>query len=128
VLVDREEGDRMIVLVTDGYSADLGGGREEEIARRLLADRIVVYAVHIAEPPVPDEIVKITAMTGGEVFAPGDKEGLKHVFEHIDKMHQTRLEKTRSEPIDDYPPWCVAGLAVLGTWLLTRFGLRFTPW
>jgi Ca-activated chloride channel family protein len=29
VLLERDEGDRMIILITDGYSADLGGGREE---------------------------------------------------------------------------------------------------
>ncbi len=54
MLTEREEGDRMILLVTDGYSADLAGGRDEEIARTLRGDRIVVYSVHIAEGEVPD--------------------------------------------------------------------------
>src|SRR6185436_15233884 len=68
ILTQREEGDRMILLVSDGYSADLSGGRDEEIARILRADRIVVYSVHIAEGSIPDPIVRITSLTGGEAF------------------------------------------------------------
>ena len=35
VLTYREDGDRMIILVTDGFSSDLSGGAEMEIARRV---------------------------------------------------------------------------------------------
>ncbi|MFO0981998.1 MAG: vWA domain-containing protein [Planctomycetota bacterium] len=128
VLTEREEGDRMIILVTDGYSADLGGGRDEEIARKLASDRITVFAVHIAEPPAPGEIVKITALTGGEVFPTVDQETLQGVFKRIDAMQQTRLEKTHAEAIDNFEPWCRVGLLLLATAVLAGFGLRYTPW
>jgi Ca-activated chloride channel family protein len=128
VLVEREEGDRMIILVSDGYSADLNGGRDEEIARQLREDGIVVYAVHIAESTEPDEIVRITAGTGGEVFKTEDADGLVRVFERIDQMQKTRLEKSQAEAADDFVPYCRAGLALLGLALLTLFGLRYTPW
>jgi Ca-activated chloride channel homolog len=128
VLLEREEGDRMIVLVTDGFSADLGGGRDEEIARQLAQDGIVVYAVHIAESQVPDQIVRITAGTGGEVFKPEDTEGLAHVFARIDQMQKTRLEKTQAEASDAFEPWCLAGLGLLALALLAGLGLRYTPW
>lgn len=128
VLTSREEGDRMIILVSDGYSADLGGDRDEEVARMLAADGIVVYAVHIAESTAPEPIVNITSMTGGEVFNPGDPDALKRVFQAIDAMQETRLEKARAEAVDDYGPWCEAALAVLGLAVLAGFGLRYTPW
>ncbi len=128
VLVDREEGDRMVVLITDGFSADLRGGSDEEVARRLKDDGIVVYTVHVAEPPVPDEMVKITSITGGEAFAPEDVNGLKHVFERIDAMQKTRLEKTQAEATDAFAPVCLAGLGVLLAVTLVLFGLRSTPW
>ena len=40
VLLEREEGDRMIVLITDGFSADLYGGKDEEVAHRLKDDPV----------------------------------------------------------------------------------------
>ena len=128
ILVGREEGDRMIILVSDGYSSDLGGGRDEEIARQLSSEGISVYAVHIAESEPPDQIVNITSYTGGDVFNPGDRDGLARVFKRIDEMQETRVEKVRAESIDDYTPWCQLGLGILGVLSLALFGARYTPW
>jgi Ca-activated chloride channel family protein len=127
-LLERDEGDRMIVLISDGYSSDLSGGADEEIARKLAADDITVYMIHTAEPPVPEECAKIATLTGGESFAPQDPGALETVFKKIDGMRKARLEKTRSEAADDFRPWCIAGLAVLALSLLASFGLRRTPW
>ncbi len=128
VLTAREEGDRMIILISDGASSDLNGSRGEEIARDLIADNITVYAVHVAGGNVPAPIVDITSRTGGAIFNPGDPEGLKYVFASIDEMQETRVEKTSSEAIDDYAPWTAASLALLAFMLLAAFGLRYTPW
>lgn len=128
VLVSREEGDRMILLVSDGYSWDLSGGRDEEIARLMRKEGIVVYAVHIADENVPDEIVNITNLTGGEVFAPDDTEALEGVFKKIDEMQVTRLEKGTADYIDFFVPFCIAGLSLLGLYGLAQLGLRYTPW
>ena len=127
-LTEREEGDRMIVLVSDGSSADLFGGADTQIAESLREDNIVVYAVHIAEGGVPDPIVNITAITGGQVFNPGDAEGLAVVFQRIDEMQETKLEKTIAEKLDNYRPLSLAGLVVLAAHVLLSFGLRYTPW
>ncbi len=128
VLVEREEGDRMIILITDGYSSDLGGGNDEVIARELAKDNIVVYTVHIAEGAIPDPVVRIASLTGGEAFKPEDTDGLKRVFERIDKMQKTRMEKSQAEAADNLVPWCLAGLGLLALSLLALFGLRYTPW
>jgi len=128
VLVEREEGDRMIVLVSDGFSSDLGGGNDIEIIDSMISHNIKVNAIHIAESSIPDPIVNITAMTGGEVFSPGDVEGLKSVFKRIDEMQQTRMEKTAAEVMDDYFLTCLAGLSLLGLCVSSWFGLRYTPW
>ena len=128
VLIRREEGDRMIVLVSDGFSSDLGGGNDVEIIQSMNENRIKVNAIHIAETSVPDPVVNITAMTGGEVYSPGDVEGLQAVFKHIDEMQQTRMEKTAAEVMDDFVPSCIVGLTMLGLCVSTLFGLRYTPW
>lgn len=128
VLTSREQGDRMIVLISDGYSADLGGDRDMEVARKMREDGIVVYAVHISSGDIPDPIVNITRATGGEVFNPGDTQALDGVFQRIDEMQETKLEKGSAEYVDHFWPFCIAGLCLLGLHLLFQLGLRYTPW
>jgi Ca-activated chloride channel homolog len=127
-LLEREEGDRMIVLVSDGSSADLSGGRDEEIARSLKEDGIVVYDVHVADGEVPDQIVNIAYLTDGEVFQPGDDEALAAVFKRIDGMQKTRLEKVAAETHDNFVPPVIAALSFLGLCVLGLFGMRYSPW
>ncbi len=127
-LLEREEGDRMIILVSDGYSSDLSGGADETIAKTLRENNIAVYAIHIAESEIPDPIVNICSLTGGQAFAPDDPNTLKTIFEQIDKMAETRLEKTTAETMDDFAPASQHGIVLLGMSLLSLFGLRYTPW
>lgn len=127
-LADREEGDRMIILVSDGASSDLYQGNDEVIARRLREDRIVVYAIHISDTEVPAEIANITGATGGGVFQPGDKEALRGVFGTIDQMQQAKLVKIGADVMDAFGPFCVAILVLLVAWTLLSVVLRYTPW
>ncbi len=127
-LVERDEGDRMIILISDGQSFDLYGGRDEQIAAELNRDNITVNAIHIADFSIPDEIVRICALTGGQAFKPEDTESLKRVFSEIDSMSRVRMEKTRAESIDDFVPASLAALGLLGLLGLCGLGLRSTPW
>ena len=127
-LTQCDEGDRMIVLVSDGFSSDLSGGNDMTVAGQLRASDIAVYAIHIAESEIPDQIVNITSTTGGAVFSPGDTEGLKTIFYRIDQMQQTELEKVAAETMDNYAAFCIVGLSLLGLSTLSAFGLRYTPW
>jgi Ca-activated chloride channel homolog len=128
VLVERQEGDRMIVLVTDGQSADLFGGSAEEIAKEMKDNGITVFAIIIGLNSIQDEIVTITNTTGGEAFLAGDPEAMKSVFHRIDQMKQAPLEKKIADTLDWFPPFCAMGLGLLGLAGLTAFGLRYTPW
>jgi Ca-activated chloride channel family protein len=128
VLVEREEEDRMIILISDGNSFDLYGGNDAEIIRELRRDGVVVYAVHIDDSSIPDTIVRITAETGGEAFKPEDVGGLERIFENIDRMQRARIEKSQAEAADHFGPWSRAGLGLLGALILVLFGLRYTPW
>ena len=123
----REEGDRMIVLVSDGWSSDLHGDRAVEIAQQLKESRIVVHAVHIAETTVPPDIVTLTALTGGEVFAVDDPQTLTSVFQRIDQMQQTEMVQL-AESQDNFLPYGIAGLSIVGLMAGSLFGLRYTPW
>jgi Ca-activated chloride channel family protein len=128
LLVTREEGDRLIILISDGASFDLDNGRDEEIARLLKRDNITVYSIHIAGGDVPEEIINITHYTGGEAFQPGNPESLKAMFTRIDSMNRAKLVQTSAQVLDAFGPWCVSGLSVLGLATIAAMGLRYSPW
>ncbi len=128
VLKSRPEGDRIIILISDGYSSDLDNGRSEEIAAMLSDDGIVVYDVHVAEGEIPSEIVTIATMTGGEAFQPGDPETLSKVFAKIDQMVPAKIERTLGELMDNFQPFCLIALGLTGLFQLSLFGWRYTPW
>jgi Ca-activated chloride channel homolog len=128
VLTRREEGDRMIILVSDGESSDLNGDNDMKIAKELKQHNIVVYAIHIGGSEVPGPIANITGITGGHAFEPGDPQGLRDVFLRIDQMQQTKLEKTLAETMDYFFPFAVAGLSLLALIGLASLGMRYTPW
>jgi len=128
VLTSRAEGDRMLILVTDGWSSDLSSGAEIDIAKRLKRDGITLFAVNIQEEEARGEIVNMSRLTGGEVFNPEDTRKLADVFKRIDEMTKAKIEQGTAEVVDWFFPFCVAGLAVLGLWALVQLGLRYTPW
>lgn len=128
MLLSRSEGDRMLILVTDGESADIMNGADLEIAKRLKRDGITLFAVNIQESKAIGEIVNLARMTGGEVFNPGDTEALKGVFKSIDAMTKAKLELGTADLVDWFAPFAIAGLAILGLYALVQLGLRHTPW
>jgi Ca-activated chloride channel family protein len=128
VLAAREAGDRMIILVTDGYSADLDGGGDAEVANALKEDGVVVFTIHVADGAPPAELGTIATITGGEVFAADDPATLETVFKRIDAMTPAKLERRAPETFDHFEPWCIAGLVLLGLSLVSGFGLRAVPW
>ena len=116
ILANRPEGDRMIILISDGMSADLRG-----------AD-IVMYYIHVASGQPQQEVYEIAARTGGEAFIAGDPAALQTVFERIDSMRPAKFEPETPIPADNFRPFALAGLSLLGLQLLSLFGIRFTPW
>ena len=128
VLREREEGDRMLILVSDGESGDFGNGYEMEVADALRRDSIVVYCIHAAEYETPAEVVNLAGATGGAAFQADDPGSLSEVFARIDSMQQTKIEKIAAETLDDFAPWCWLGLSLAAASLLCGLGLRYSPW
>lgn len=127
VLNERTEGDRMVVLISDGDSFDLYGVADE-LAKDLTKDRISVFAILIGVGAIQEEITEITQKTGGEAFIAGDPEALKSIFKKIDQLKQAKMAKKIAEAKDDFRPYCVAGMVLLGLQLCMGLGLRYTPW
>lgn len=128
ILAARPEGDRMIILISDGESYDLQGGVAEKIGRELAADNIVMFYVHVAEGSPQDETFTIASLTGGQAFAAGDPAALKEVFRRIDAMKPARLKPSAAEPADLFWPFALGGLSLLGLQMVSVLGIRYTPW
>jgi Ca-activated chloride channel family protein len=128
ILNERPEGDRMVVLISDGESADLSGGVAQELGEALDRDNIVVFYIHIAEGSPQEETFTLASLTGGQAFAAGDPKALEEVFQRIDQMKPARLQPSAPERVDWFRPFVMAGLALLCLQVLSGFGLRYTPW
>lgn len=128
MLATRPEGDRMIILMTDGASADLDGTRANDIANELRAARIVVYPILVGGELTGDAMHTIASITGGQVFETGDPAALAEVFRHIDRMQATKMKPPANEFADFFAPVSIAGLAAAAFHLISLLGVRYTPW
>lgn len=127
-LVEAEEGDRLIILISDGYSSDLGNNHDLKIAQELKSNGITLYGIHVGGGAAPTEVSVIASMTGGETFAAGDPMVLEAVFHRIDEMQQAPMKRLTPDPVDNFQPWSLAALSLTASFLVTLFGLRYSPW
>lgn len=128
VLEQRHDGDRMIIVLTDGESPDLKNGQAEIIAREMLKKNIVVYILSINNTPPAEELRNVAQITKGEVFQSGDMPAIRGVFKRIDSLQRAKLVAAQTTWLDFFQPFALAGLALLAIQQLTAFGLRFAPW
>ena len=128
LLSDQEEGDKLIILVSDGQSADFRGGTAATVGIELFDAGIILYAIHIGDGAAPGELYEAVQPTGGRVFAAHDSAGLQEIFDHIDRMQPAQLKPAAPEPVDYFQPFAWVGLACLCLHQLFLFKLRVTPW
>ncbi len=121
------EGDRAIILITDGMSSDLRNGEDRQVAEELRAANVVTYVISVQQSIHPS-MIRISSATGGAVFQAGDPAALSTIFEHIDEMQKSRIKQKAPLMLDFFGPFACLGLAVLAIKMLTMFGLRYTPW
>lgn len=128
VLAELPDGDRLIVLLTDGFSSDLGGGQSTIVGNELSANGVVVYAIHVGDGAPPAQLSEVVAPTGGEVFGATNLDSLTSVFDHIGRMHKVRIKQSQRESIDFFLPFAASGVGLLSLYVLSLLGLRYTPW
>lgn len=129
-LVRTKEGDRAVILITDGGSGDFSNGRDRQIADELAEARIRVFTILIGSDSGfgIDGIHTIAATTGGKVFSAADTATLRAVFSEIDRMQKAKFKQVTSDWVDDYRVLTIVGLVAAGLWVLGMLGLRYTPW
>jgi len=128
-LARTKEGDRAIILITDGGSADFGGGADRQIAQELADSKIRVFTILIGNDMFgTDGIYTIAAITAGKVFRVEEPGALGAVFREIDQMQKAKFRQVTSDWVDFYRPLCLTGLGLAGLWGISLLGLRYTPW
>ncbi|MCY2995634.1 MAG: VWA domain-containing protein [Planctomycetota bacterium] len=122
------EGDRMIILLTDGEGLDIVQGQERDVIVKLQRQRIVVFAIALNDGGPAPGLVNIARETGGQTFTALTPQALNLVFHRIDQMQKVEVRAERPQVIDDFEPFVRPALILLGLQVLVIFGLRFTPW
>jgi Ca-activated chloride channel family protein len=129
-LVKTAEGDRAVVLITDGGSGDFQNGGDRAVAQELADQKIRVFSVVVGSDDFGGQggLDTIAAMTGGKVFTAGDHSALETVFHEIDGMQKAKFKQVTADWVDAYTPLAVAGLVAALMFGLSLLGLRYTPW
>lgn len=128
-LIRTKEGDRAIILITDGGSGDFNGGGDRQIAQELADARIRVFTVLIGSDMFGvDGVYTIAAHTAGKVFRAEDTGALESVFREIDQMQKAKFKQITADWVDFYTPFSIAGIIAAGLWAMSLLGLRYTPW
>ena len=126
---EATRGDRLIILVSDGMSSDLGeGAAEADYGQELQDAQITLFHVHVGHEEMPQEVIDIARQTGGQAFAARDAASLKGVFKYIDHMKPAQFTQGGTVPMDHFLPFALAALSLLGIHLVGLLGLRYTPW
>ncbi len=123
-----KNGDRLIVLITDGFSYDLDGGAATTIGNELLQAGILVHAIHVGEGQPPGQLTEVVSPTGGRVFSAVDPSSFAGIFDAINGMAPVRMTAKQPEPVDCFWPFAYTAAALLAVHGLCLFGLRITPW
>jgi Ca-activated chloride channel family protein len=123
------QNNRLLVLVSDGASGDLNGADAiSQITDRLNGAGITMYHIHIGSDSIPNAVSTIAEETGGRAFLATNSDGLKLIFDHIDRMQPAKFLSTASVPIDYFEPFAWVGFVSLLVWLISLLKWRRTPW
>jgi Ca-activated chloride channel family protein len=130
VLKQRPQGDRMIVLVTDGEAdrRDLNTARLNLVISELRKAGVSCFAIYINEKAAPRNLKRICSETGGQLIEVNDERSLVSVFEHIDAMKKVSVKRKEPLASENFMPVIIAALAIFILHLGALFGLRYTPW
>ncbi|MEP3478577.1 MAG: vWA domain-containing protein [Fuerstiella sp.] len=121
--------DRLLILVSDGASADLSGQEQiDRISGQLNDAGITMYHVHIGNDKIPQEVSRIARATDGDAFLATNSDGLRLIFNHIDQMQPTRFKASASIAVDYFEPFALIGAVCLVLYAFSLMKLRYTPW
>ncbi len=130
-LARTKEGDRAVILISDGGSGDFSNGGDRAIAEERAASGVRVYGIMIGsdeEGMGGGGMETIASGTGGKVFNAGDRAALDGIFREIDNMQKAHFKQVTADWVDNNRPLSFAGLMAAALFGFSLLGLRYTPW
>lgn len=121
-----KDGDKAVILITDGESGDFGGGGDRAVADEMAESGIRVFGIVIDGDSAGLET--ITSATRGKLFTVGDRSAMSGIFAEIDRMQKARFRRVTDEWVDDYRTLTLLGLSIAALYALSLLGLRYNPW
>jgi len=128
LLEDRSEGERMLIVLTDGETRDMQGALATQLGQKLKSKQIVLYGISVRSEGASRDLKTACEITGGQLFEAGDMPGLKSVFRRIDQLQKAQLASAQPQWLQHDRPFALIGLALLVMHQVTILGVRFTPW
>lgn len=123
-----QDGDRVIVLISDGVSGDIGGGRHHATAQDLIDAGVRLYYLHVGRDAHEQGAMEIASLTGGRGFIAEDARATAAVFEQLDRMMPSVFEHLQPERFEMFRPFASLGLWACLVQLIGLLWLRYTPW
>ena len=124
LLQQRSEGDRILIVLTDGETPDLKGRLAQQIGQTLKSEKIILYAISVRTEGASEHLQTACQITGGQFYEAGDTPGLQAVFGQIDWLQRTELVAAQTQWLQHDRPFALAGLILLG---LYRFAAGPVP-
>ncbi|QDU92858.1 vWA domain-containing protein [Lignipirellula cremea] len=128
LLEERSEGDRMLILLTDGESSDLQGELALQAGQKLQEKNITLYAISVRAESYSEDLSRVCELSGGRLFESGDVPALQAVFQEIDQLQRAKLASAQTRWLQFDRPFAWAGLFLLALQQLAALGLRYAPW
>ena len=128
LLEERHEGDRMLIVLSDGESADLEGDLATQVGQTLKSKKIIVHSISVRTQAPLEGMRRVSQVTGGQMFESGDSAGLREVFRQIDQLQRAKLVSAQTQWLEEFRLIALVGLALLVLQQIAALGLRFTPW
>lgn len=132
-IVERSEGERMIILVTDGkYNSEPDPERQVEELLSLFEDEsIVLYGIFISEEEVPELEQVLCVQSGGGMYnieSEMSPDALQELFALIDQLAEVQFKMNEPLAVDNFKPFIIPIIVILALHVLSLLGLRYTPW
>ncbi|RLE18448.1 MAG: hypothetical protein DRJ50_13055 [Actinobacteria bacterium] len=124
----KDEGDRVVILVSDGASDDIQNNWHLEVADELNDAGAKVFYLHIGTDSHEPAAMEIASLTGGRSFVAGDAAAMQAVFSTLDQMTRTTFLTEQPEPREMFRSVAWFALAACGLHTVGLMHLRYTPW
>jgi hypothetical protein len=124
----KGSGGRLLILMTDGEDPALPR-HAEELTQLMIREDVTLHVLLFKHPGSCPTLAQMAQRTThGQLSDCSSSHELEDAFRTIDRMHPIEYEVGTPQAVPDTRPWVVAAAVLLLLYLVSLFGVRYTPW